>query len=360
MATDSDDAVIEMIRGQLTSLVESGDPITNGELDALNASVHALSDEGHARLARVEPEFGALLKRNVEAHVLAMASFLGQITLHGEDQYDRFRGRGVEAFEAKMREDASRVRREVPPEDADRAAGQSEWLSVTTASWFECGLPRVVLGHKHAASLMATHVAPELLGEIRPPWPVFVADIPPGLIEWRFENGTVEPLAHLFVAVFETEFRIVAATHRAAVAWLEGRTLKQALAAIRKDPIGALIARYAVGVCIEATQHRPVRQHAHGGRADVKRDARGLPRTRVFKLARNVLVDCRDAVRAYARGEKRGALSLQHFVRGHWKMQRCGALGLDRKFIHIEPYWRGPEDAPIALRSHVLGEARDD
>ena len=22
--------------------------------------------------------------------------------------------------------------------------------------------------------------------------------------------------------------------------------------------------------------------------------------------------------------------------------------------MHIEPYWRGPEDAPIAVRSHIL------
>ena len=26
----------------------------------------------------------------------------------------------------------------------------------------------------------------------------------------------------------------------------------------------------------------------------------------------------------------------------------------DRRWIHVEPYWRGPEDAPIALRSHKL------
>lgn len=27
----------------------------------------------------------------------------------------------------------------------------------------------------------------------------------------------------------------------------------------------------------------------------------------------------------------------------------------ERKFIHIEPYWRGDPDSPIALRTHLLG-----
>jgi hypothetical protein len=44
--------------------------------------------------------------------------------------------------------------------------------------------------------------------------------------------------------------------------------------------------------------------------------------------------------------------SVQCLVRGHWKRQPCGHELQDRKWIQIEPYWRGPEDAPIAVRSH--------
>jgi hypothetical protein len=61
----------------------------------------------------------------------------------------------------------------------------------------------------------------------------------------------------------------------------------------------------------------------------------------------------RDYIRLGARGT-RGSRRVQTLVRGHWKHQPCGTGGTDRKFIHIEPYWRGPEDAPIAVRSHIL------
>jgi len=46
--------------------------------------------------------------------------------------------------------------------------------------------------------------------------------------------------------------------------------------------------------------------------------------------------------------------TVQCVVAGHWKMQPCGPGGSERKRIFIEPYWRGPEDAPIAIRPHVL------
>lgn len=74
----------------------------------------------------------------------------------------------------------------------------------------------------------------------------------------------------------------------------------------------------------------------------------------MVRLTRDVKVDCRQHVRDYIRGASDRTLSVQHMVRGHWKMQKHGEGGAQRKFIHVEPYWRGPDDAPIALRNHVL------
>jgi hypothetical protein len=45
-----------------------------------------------------------------------------------------------------------------------------------------------------------------------------------------------------------------------------------------------------------------------------------------------------------------GALHVQTLVRGHWKMQPCGPGRAERKHIHVMPYWKGPIDAPVALR----------
>lgn len=40
-------------------------------------------------------------------------------------------------------------------------------------------------------------------------------------------------------------------------------------------------------------------------------------------------------------------LIVRTLVAGHWKQQPCGPKQSERKLIRVEPYWRGPLDAPI-------------
>lgn len=40
-------------------------------------------------------------------------------------------------------------------------------------------------------------------------------------------------------------------------------------------------------------------------------------------------------------------LLVRTLVSGHWKMQPCGPKQSERKLIRIEPFWRGPLDAPV-------------
>ena len=82
---------------------------------------------------------------------------------------------------------------------------------------------------------------------------------------------------------------------------------------------------------------------------------RGEPQTWTFQLARDVKIDCRAAVRDYVRGLAASSPVVQSLVRGHWKRQPHGPGGTERKTIFIEPYWRGPEEAPIAVRAHRPG-----
>jgi hypothetical protein len=48
------------------------------------------------------------------------------------------------------------------------------------------------------------------------------------------------------------------------------------------------------------------------------------------------------------------ALMVRTRVAGHWKRQVCGKGRSDRKFIHVEPYWRGPDGAVIATTRHEV------
>jgi hypothetical protein len=90
-----------------------------------------------------------------------------------------------------------------------------------------------------------------------------------------------------------------------------------------------------------------------GGLRRASARQRGEPTAWVYELRRPVILDCRERVREIVTGS-RGPVTVQTFVRGHWKMQACGVGRLHRKHIHIEPYWRGPEEAPIVVRPHVI------
>jgi len=85
-----------------------------------------------------------------------------------------------------------------------------------------------------------------------------------------------------------------------------------------------------------------------------KRRDGGPPKGWVFKLTRPVRVDVREYVRLASERGERAALTVQRLVRGHWKNQPHGHERSERRFIHIEPYWRGPEDAPIAVSPHII------
>ena len=87
-----------------------------------------------------------------------------------------------------------------------------------------------------------------------------------------------------------------------------------------------------------------------------KREKGALPKSWNLELRRDVKVDVRKWVRDYvASGGK--SPSVQTLVRGHPKRQPYGprALGL-RKWIHIEAFWRGPENAPVVVRGHAMAE----
>lgn len=49
-----------------------------------------------------------------------------------------------------------------------------------------------------------------------------------------------------------------------------------------------------------------------------------------------------------------GPPAIQRLVRGHHKRQVVGIGRSGRRVIWIEPYWRGPEDAPILTRPYKV------
>lgn len=77
------------------------------------------------------------------------------------------------------------------------------------------------------------------------------------------------------------------------------------------------------------------------------------PPHRVIIVGRPLNYSMAPAVRAECKGG-RSAPSVQTLVRGHRKRQVCGTGRIGRKVIWVEPYWRGPENAPILARPYSV------
>jgi hypothetical protein len=113
--------------------------------------------------------------------------------------------------------------------------------------------------------------------------------------------------------------------------------------------------RLVAGACMAFSSGMARTQKSTGGALNKRQEK--FPTSNQYLLRAPIKFNVTAGVRNYiANGKKgRGGLqSVQYVVRGHWKNQAHGSGRAERKFIHIEPYWRGPEDAPIAVRPHIL------
>ena len=225
-------------------------------------------------------------------------------------------------------------------------------------AWAECGFPCLEPSHRLAASLMATTIPQECADtHLHMPWRCFGFEIPAGLLNTS-----------------SSQFVLVLHTHEGRISVLSmadrllGLRLEERLSGLnaklngeschdmsvtygkRSTRESELMGRLFLGLCLEADVYRT--SSSNSIKYKTKRGHK-IPTAQVFKLTRNIVIDARSAVRNYVAGTGAGPM-VQILVRGHWRLQAYGAGAVERKMIHVEPYWRGPEEAPIAVRSHIL------
>lgn len=247
--------------------------------------------------------------------------------------------------------------------------------SRANCAWALNGFPLVnVTDSKFAASLMATRVPCELAELTVPPWSTFRIALPPDLVTLEAADDS-EHVARIDVMTGIANRRrlwtVIAYGPRQIAALTEVPTedlceeveersvIPSVLALTEWDRRAMrLLARLALGCCL-AFDRASAGQPSIRQSMKAKRRGSKAPTILRYNLGRPVRVDARAYVKDYLGGARgaRGPVTVQSLVRGHWKHQPHGVGGKDRKFIHVEPYWRGPEDAPIAVRPHVLGGA---
>jgi hypothetical protein len=258
---------------------------------------------------------------------------------------------------------------------------QSQLLIWGLGYWYHHGYPLVQTPHTYAAALMATSLGADVHEHLRPPWPVFMIELPTGLLSTKNHLGQDEELRWLLVD-YRAPLRNRPIPERQAPLWnlhLLGafgihaylKWLPRLAAPMPDhemqpwelgDPFDSadertmlLAQRLVAGACLAMSD--PENLQRIGGARVTHPQHRGQPhdppKPMRFKLGEALTLDCRPALRDYLGGHH-AAPHVQVLVRGHWKLQPCGPAHTLRKTIWVHPYWRGPEDAPVILRPHVL------
>lgn len=281
------------------------------------------------------------------------------------------------------------------------------------SEWAGCGFPQIVVGEKLFASFAGTCIPADAAPDLGLPWECFILRIPDKFqadvtLDFVPEAGAAQQftarLAYIRVrrnwaqghraSSVDDPNWLLSTDGRAGYEWsLVTHTMPWARKTKQFDSLSSLLEHregptvrvdlgpdgrlHEVGLIDEDRQSREDRvrvamerafagvvlelmspkAHGFGGHREgfAVRGAELPSGKSTFVLTRDVVVDCRDWLVNHLRPDGASRLvNVQSLVRGHWKRQPYGPQGAERKYIHVEPYWRGPEDAPIAVRAHKL------
>jgi len=249
-------------------------------------------------------------------------------------------------------------------------------LLLASALWYDLGLPQVIVGHKYAAALMCTSVSPEACEFIRPPWRSFLVELPDGLLHTTDpETGVEVPFVRMIVWVTQRgKWNWSIFTGGTLAVWVHGIDTDKLsdesneFAEINEwkdtvfcygmtkedERLRVVVGRFLQGLCLAMSNPLNVRPMNPAAKSEFAAHRKNKePAFRTFRIGTEVKVDCREAVKDFLSGRKRrvgSPLTVQSLIRGHWRMQPHGPKGQMRKLIHLEPFWRGPDGAPILSR----------
>jgi hypothetical protein len=216
---------------------------------------------------------------------------------------------------------------------------------------------------------MATTMAPEDAKYIRLPWETMAVECPGdftsvgemGCLRSVFATEVPGHAERIVLGFFDNsicKLRVTDFGNLLEAASKGGRvdTIHISVADSEMQRAATLCARLFVGACLELQEGTPIRPSSPSGSHGKTKRGSEEPTSWTYTLRRECKVDARQHVATYASGRLRGPVAVQTFVRGHWKRQAHGPNHSLRKWIHIEPFWRGPEDAPIVVRPHAIDD----
>lgn len=279
---------------------------------------------------------------------------------------------------------ASRLRRLIAMSHGHRdfrSVDQGELIvDIVGAEWAINAFPQVTIGAKHIAALVATKFPDDVLESVRSPWSAWLIELPPGLLFLTRKDLTTEAACRVMVGWNEQQGWVAIGIANGVTMYMKDRMTAKDLVdeQITRDSLQdfcadgmekqidsarrafSVMGRIVVGVALEMNSRQNLYREPSGPAPKWSKRKMGAPpiKCRTYQLRANVTVDCREQVRDFILGKRSSAPNVQHIVRGHWKLQACGPNLSERKPIWIQPYWRGPEGAAIAVRAHALKDEK--
>lgn len=244
-------------------------------------------------------------------------------------------------------------------------------------AWAASGYPTLEITHRLAATLMATKIDANIEAQVVSPFLGVVVKMPDNLLFLEDDAGRLTSASALTFASYEHKgvptfsyalfaqsFVSVFGTNVPHVGFVSDMDVdldKGELTPSEVDERTSEMARkLIVGLCLYLSDPSklgsPRISKAKKKPSFKQRQAGELPAVNVYQIGREIQLDSNviTGVREYVKHGSR-APSVQYIVRGHWKMQAYGQRHADRKLIHVEPYWRGPVDAPILTHEGTEG-----
>jgi hypothetical protein len=266
--------------------------------------------------------------------------------------------------------------------DAHRAKRMgAEAFTQFAAAWSVHAFQKMVTDHKYAAALMCSDTAKEVLEDLEIQWKAFMICVPNGLLRFEdIEGHQIEYTRILVHIASDNSARIIIYDTSWINSWVKVISHRdESLADVLFDEPSSItgsedailtsvgyelramkLAKRLVTGMIFALQNTDNFKQSNREPNKVKGKGRQYdePTHRTVIVGAPIKVDCRPAVQQYLSRQKslkHGPASVQVLVRGHQKRQVCGVGRKGRKVILVEPYWRGPDDAPILTRPKKLG-----
>lgn len=269
--------------------------------------------------------------------------------------------------------------------------------------WAMSGYPTVQLGHRTAAAFMATKIRPDdAAAFVRCPWPGFGIRIPSDLLTIE-DEGILRPVSFIGVTAVESThvkgfekdpvhtrwwYKLIAASQRetprdlpdyvssffdsislwafniptehlatkdAGASTDEAFTRWDTLPVHSSDERSEQLARSLIMSCCLYLSGDPREREARQGsitvtkRQSKQRESDTLPPYTSYEVQSSIKINLQHAMRDYVR-HGGSAPTVQTMAAGHWKRVAYGHGHALRRLQHIEPYWRGPIDAPVSTR----------